>query len=393
MNILVATDIFFYDDPGGGARGPWEISRNLVKRGHRVTLLSRLMGSQPTAEVREGVEVIRFPWKDQNFWFCLRNGIRTTKKISAKVDALHLHQPLPGLAVLLSRKFKRAPRLYFFYSPWEEEYQIRQRFHQAAGISTFLQAWLRKRIERFVLNRSNNVMVLSQFMMDRLRAIHAVPPHKISCLKGAVDTERFRPVFSLTEARRQLQWPVDKTILLTVRNLEPRMGLENLIHAIKLLPQSDLHLYIVGRGSLRDFLESKVRNLELESAVTFLGMVPDQQLPLMYQAADVFVLPTRELEGFGLVTVEALASGCPVVATPIGATPEILNPLNRTWLTKGTSPDDISEALSRFLQCRDQWPFFRDRCAQYAREKYSWQNVVDQVEKATMELIFPLYSC
>src|SRR5207249_11624167 len=60
---------------------------------------------------------------------------------------------------------------------------------------------------------------------------------------------------------------------------------------------------------------------------SFLGFIPDETLPSYYHAADVFVLPTRELEGFGLVTVEALACGTPVLGTPVGATPEVLSGL------------------------------------------------------------------
>ena len=78
--------------------------------------------------------------------------------------------------------------------------------------------------------------------------------------------------------------------------------------------------------------------LGLDKHVTFLGFVPDADLPRYYQAADVFVLPTRELEGFGLVTAEALACGTPVLGTPVGATPELLEPLDAATRLPATPP-------------------------------------------------------
>ena len=212
---------------------------------------------------------------------------------------------------------------------------------------------MRGRLERSVIKRSHHVVTLSRYMMDRLRAHHPIPSEKTSRLIGAVDTQRFARIHSIAEARQRLDWPMGPTILLTVRNLEPRMGVENLLEAISHTQKRDHHLYVVGRGSLQNFLETKTRDLDIESTVTFLGSVSDDVLPLMYQAADIFVLPTRELEGFGLVTVEALASGCPVIATPIGGSPEILRPLDPSLLTRGTSPEDIREALNAFLNRRN----------------------------------------
>jgi glycosyltransferase involved in cell wall biosynthesis len=100
------------------------------------------------------------------------------------------------------------------------------------------------------------------------------------------------------------------------------MGLEILLRAFRLLAREvpDLHLAIGGSGPLEGMLRALRGSLGLSDRVRFLGYVPEAALPGLYAAADLFVLPTEQLEGFGLVTVEALACGTPVVGTPVGAT-------------------------------------------------------------------------
>src|SRR5437667_11474023 len=104
------------------------------------------------------------------------------------------------------------------------------------------------------------------------------------------------------------------------------MGLDLLIRAMAILKRDrpEALLLIGGVGSVGQELESFSEALGLREQVRFLGFIPDEALPLYYQAADVFILATRELEGFGLVTVEALAGGTPVLGTAVGAAPEVL---------------------------------------------------------------------
>jgi glycosyltransferase involved in cell wall biosynthesis len=102
-------------------------------------------------------------------------------------------------------------------------------------------------------------------------------------------------------------------LLLSVRRLVPRMGLADLIEAVRRLREGGTRARaaIAGEGPERAALERAVRTAGLQDEVRLLGRVPDQSLPALYRAATAFVLPTRSLEGFGLATAEALASGLP----------------------------------------------------------------------------------
>jgi SAM-dependent methyltransferase len=123
------------------------------------------------------------------------------------------------------------------------------------------------------------------------------------------------------------------------------------------------------------------------------GYIPDAALPQYYQAADAFVLPTRELEGFGLITVEALASGTPVLATAIGATPEILRPLDPSLLFRAATPAAMAERLQTFLENltrdRSAADAMRTACRRYAETEYGWDRSARCLEDTLSELVGP----
>jgi glycosyltransferase involved in cell wall biosynthesis len=100
--------------------------------------------------------------------------------------------------------------------------------------------------------------------------------------------------------------------------------------------------------------------------------------------ADIFVLPTLELEGFGLITLEALASGTPVLGTPVGGTVEILSKLNSRYLFKDTSPESMAELIIQICREFKDNPALRqgvsDQCRLFAEKNYSWKKNVDSLE-------------
>ncbi len=273
---------------------------------------------------------------------------------------LHVHQPLAGYGALASRAGARLPSLYSFYSPAPLEYRSRHGMtarHRAGlvGATGTAMLWA---IERACLRRARLVHVLSDFSAEQLWTLYAVPRERIVRIRGAAATDRFAPAPDRGAIRGALGLPTGRPLLLTVRNLEARMGLDNLIEAMRRLKARypSAVLLIGGAGSLRGALEAQSEALGLGDCVRFLGFVPDADLPRYYQAADLFVLPTRELEGFGLVTVEALACGTPVLGTPVGATPEILRALCPSLVFRGTTPEVMAEDLERFLEDQQRDP-------------------------------------
>jgi glycosyltransferase involved in cell wall biosynthesis len=156
------------------------------------------------------------------------------------------------------------------------------------------------------------------------------------------------------------------------------MGLDNLLCAIEMLndEQHDLTLVIGGEGPLRKQLQADIRQKRLSEVVRLVGFIPESQLSQYYQAADLVLMPSLQLEGFGLVMVEAMACGTPVLGTPVGAIPEILNQVDPILVAEGVDGRSIRRALERVLR-RLQEPGEASRLAKKGRvlieRRYNWK--------------------
>ena len=126
--------------------------------------------------------------------------------------------------------------------------------------------------------------------------------------------------------------PTDRPMVLTVRRLARRMGLQELVSAFAMVRQRvpDALLAIVGGGALRPALEAQIDGLGLTGSVRLLGRVEDAVLPTLFRAADLSVVPSSALEGFGLTSVEFARGGTPPLVTPVGGLPEVVRGLSES---------------------------------------------------------------
>ena len=166
------------------------------------------------------------------------------------------------------------------------------------------------------------------------------------------------------------------------------MGLEDLIGAMnevrKRVPETQL--FVAGKGPLSETLTDQVRTLGLENNVRFLGFLPDEHLPLAYRAADLTIVPTVILEGFGLITVESLAAGTPVLVTPVGGLPEAVGDLSPELVLLGTGIGPLAEGLIASLTGDLVMPS-AEACQAYARSRYAWPVIAERVRDVYAEAL------
>jgi phosphatidylinositol alpha-1,6-mannosyltransferase len=226
------------------------------------------------------------------------------------------------------------------------------------------------KLQRWVLSRADLVVANSHYTAALVKAM--APQAEVLALPLAVDTQKFAPGKSEL-ARQELNLP-QKFIITTVTRLYEYKGIDTVFKAIALLPQ-DLKqqiLYVIaGTGPDKGMLENLARELGIEKQIQWLGFVEEKKLPFVYQAADIFVLCTREniksreVEGFGLVFLEAQASGTPTIGTRAGGIPDAVSEGNGGWLVA----QDDAEAVSQRLQTLMRNPEELKKQKQLARER------------------------
>jgi len=127
------------------------------------------------------------------------------------------------------------------------------------------------------------------------------------------------------------------------------------------------------------------KNLSLEKMLRFEGYINDEKLPLYYKASDAFILPTKELEGFGLVSIEAMACGIPVLATPISANIEVIGNFDKTLLFDGIEPKDIANGIISFIK-RNDLEQLGKKARDYVKFNFCWDKYIEKMENIYYEL-------
>jgi len=379
LTIVVATDIIPYDDEGGSGRTAWETARRLAAMGHKVIVFTKGVAGRRDFETVDGLEVHRYYSNPFRFGAAAA----TVLKRYSRVDALALHHPYTALLAL--RYFKGIPALYHFHSPWGEEYSIRNSDLKINSVLAKIGALARKLLESSALKASKVIFTGSRFMAGKLSAAHG---QRSQIVPYGVNTVKFSPADDISGLRRKLNIGGNRFVVFTVRNLVSRMGLENLVEAAaEIVKEHPETLFIIGgRGYLREKLERMIAERALAGHVRLEGYIPESDLPLYYQCADLFVLPTRLLEGFGLVTLEALACGTPVLATPVAANVEVLGGFGPEFLLKDESPAAIAQGIKDFMASNSQNKAgLRARCRAFVELNYSWEKYAAEVEKTLYE--------
>ena len=382
MRILTMCEYWDPDDLGGSGRVSQETALQWVGAGHQVTSLAAGPDDYDVQSWR-GVERIQFPYAPQvglrRSWRGFRRGWRRAWR-RGPPDLVVAHQPMVMLwALACSYDFtKRARCVNVFHSPWAEEYLLS---HRTGSKATLTKAHLRRFLERRALNAASDIFTLSSFMRQRLQANHPSLQARLHTIPGGVSLDAFPFSPDPAPNRKALGIETDGPLLVTVRRLIPRVGIDNLLRAMSgtLAPLGSARLIVGGRGPMKNELQQLAAELGLGDRVEFRGLVPDDELPVLIGAADLFVMPTRALEGFGLTTVEAMACGTPVAATPVGANPEIVASLDPSLVLPSAEPEGIRAGLADLLADPAKLIELRSRSRDLVESRYTWDRMASAI--------------
>jgi glycosyltransferase involved in cell wall biosynthesis len=306
-------------------------------------------------------------------WSALRRGVSEALPAADLTVSHFAAYALPVLDTIRSKPF-----VVHFHGPWALESAA-----EGAGRAATLAKHL---IERVVYSRATRAIVLSRAFASILERQYGVRADTIRVVPGGVDLQRFQRLTSKREAKESLGWPSDRPTVVSVRRLVRAKGLENLIDAVLELKKTvpDILVIIAGRGPLAEDLQRRTRELQLDHWVRFAGFIAEESLSTLYRAADLFVVPTIALEGFGLVVLEALACGTPVLVTPVAGLPEVVTNLEPGLVLGGASARDIARGVSDALLGRVQLPS-EEQCVAYA-QRFDWPKIGERVADVYREI-------
>jgi glycosyltransferase involved in cell wall biosynthesis len=353
MNIVIAVERFVGDQHGGGYRIAWDSAKALQQRGHRVTLIAESLSRELSSEVVDRVEVLRYPSQAH-----VRNRLRARRAALAQALREHFSSIPPDLIIGhmpiqfwgATDAFPQCETAYVAHSSYADEVWVGT---DRKTPLLFAKAIVAGLIERKVFRRADRIVAFSNFTRQLIRKRHRSRfGYKIKVTPAWTDSTAFTLPSDKSAVKLAVGWSADVPVLFTLRRLVPRMGLDRLIAAaIQLRNEGfEFQLRIAGDGPLRGALQEQVERANASPYIHLMGGPTESDLRAYYAAADVFVIPTKALECFGLIAVEAMSAGIPVLSTPVGALPEVVGGIEPRWLARDNSVAAIAELVRSYLQ-------------------------------------------
>jgi len=357
---------YFEPHVGGVETHVRELSRELVRRGHEVTVLTADTEGAGARGALGGFDVVRVP--SRSVWLKTPSMPAVAEAIaSGRFDLVHSHTPPPLAAWRASRACRRLriPHVLTFHCDPEI-------VHPLGGPIVGL---FRLTLGRGTLRRSDELISTTASYASTSREIWNYTP---TVIPNAVDSEFFSPREPARHVLDGLPGTPGFRILCVGRLVEHK-GIEQLIDAMAFL-RPPAELIIVGEGALRAALEERARASPSASRIHFAGRVPLEDLPDFYRACDVFALPSvSRLEAFGIVALEAMACGLPVVASDIPGVREVVTDGVEGYLADPLDPRSFAGRLDALLS----QPLTRARLARNGRarvlKEFTWTTVADSV--------------
>jgi glycosyltransferase involved in cell wall biosynthesis len=233
---------------------------------------------------------------------------------------------------------------------------------------------------REIFKKANAVQAISHFLAGYAKNMGATCP--VVVVPNAVDVERFAKEYSKGEidAIKEKVGKKDGDItLITTSRLVPKNAVEDVIAAMPLLP-SDVHLVVAGTGPLDASLRAQVKMLGVGDRVRFLGFVSQEELPKYLKASDIFIR-TPLSEGFGISFVEAMASGIPVVTTPVGGIVDFLKDKETGLFAKVRDHKSIADAVMELVRNPALVSSIKRQAFDMVVSKYDWKIVGEEMRR------------
>ncbi len=359
---------WFYPHLGGVESHVRALSKALAARGHEVTVVTtRHDPSLAEEESMDGFRVVRVKPRA----IVMRTPIAPKMRASLRAldtDVLHGHFP-PPLAAHYATSVgveRGTPSVVTYHCDVEI----------ASAFGVLMESLYRRSFGASTLDQATKVVVTTRTYAATSRAVWR---HNPAVIPNAVDHRRFHPDVDPSAVRAKLRIGPTELVVLLVSRIEPHKGIEHFVEAARYVPEA--RFLVAGDGSLTPTMRRLASTLGVADRIRFLGRVSEAGLPQLYAACDVFVLPSvSRLEAFGIVALEAMATGKAVVVADIPGVREVIEDGKEGLLADPVNPQALAKKIRWLLAD----PEARRAMGQRGREKvvasFSVERVTDQIE-------------
>jgi len=372
-------------DTGGMSVYIRELARQLGEQGHIVDVYTRIHDPRdpPSVNLGHNARLIH---------------LRAGEDEEIHKLAVYLH--LPDFACNVENFRKADGQQYdlvfshYWLSGWVGQYLQRwwhvphiTMFHTLGAVKNNLgigedEPDLRLVTERDLIHDAHYIIAPTAKEKEELILHYQASPQKIGVVPCGVNLDLFCPMDKDT-ARQRLGF-VDDKIILFIGRIEPLKGIEQLLEAMPYLPSNQRARLIIIGGDANsenemERLERLCRDFHIEDSVTFLGMRKQEQMPYFYSAADVCVVPSY-YESFGLVAIESLACGTPVVATDVGDLKNIIHQGTTGYIVTDHAPQNLADKITRLLS-RPHPDMETALSIRASVSRFDWANIAEAIVK------------
>jgi glycosyltransferase involved in cell wall biosynthesis len=379
---LVNTPDYIKDYAHGGTEiAAYNLAVQMAKRGNDIDVFTTSINSKNSIEIYPHMRVHRhatsFKIASANASFKL-----IYKPLNYDLDVVHAHSPIPysDLPALMYAKRKKVPFLLTYQFDGQE---TGGSFMRNTGVSIYNKVFINRVLDsaEVIIATTRSYAQESPFLKNYLDKIVVIP--------NGINIEEVTTTLTKEESRTNLGLPIKTKIILFFGSLVPYKGPDILLKAFKVIKNEfpEVKLIFAGRGQMLVELRDMAKKFDLDDDVIFLGFVEDEKKALYYKSADIFCLPSTNMaESFGIVNLEAMASGIPIVGSNLGGIPDIIKEGENGLLAKPCDYQSLANALLMLLKDND----LRQKMGNNGRKMvtdYSWDKIAKETEELYKNLL------
>jgi len=380
IDLLDNLDYYVRYVHGGTEVVAYNLAVSMAQRGHKVLVFTTSINSHNSVEVRNGVNIHRY-----RAIFKYKSGRISLNMVMDplryNLDVVHAHISEPGIefAVLNYIKKKKIPFILTLHGDPQKSYGL-----PASELYLFFYKHLLDKM----LRCANLIVSPSRYYMNESKFLRKYK-NKIRIVPHGIDVKKFSIRESPDGCREKLSIPKDKYILLYMGHLAPYKGPHILIKALDEVVKHtrDVIVIFAGGGKMENELKKLAQKVGVANNVRFEGFVKESLKPFYYKSADIFILPSINLlEMFGIVNLEAMVCGLPVISSKLGGIPEIVKNGKNGLLVPPSNVDALSNATVYLLENENLRRRMGKLGAKIASE-YSWNRIAERMEKIYKEVL------